>query len=158
MKSKNLFFFILFLCSSCALITTHYEQPSVSVKHFQIINGKTSSFPGFMVTLQVINPNRDTLPVRGIFYAISLGDQRIISGVTNSIPPIKGYGQADIVVSANVNLLGGILLVNRFLQGNVPSMEYTFTAKVDVGKMMPPVIVKEKGRLFSLEKEQHDFF
>ncbi len=111
-----------------------------------------------MVTLQVINPNRDTLPVRGIFYAISLGDQRIISGVTNSIPPIKGYGQADIVVSANVNLLGGILLVNRFLQGNVPSMEYTFTAKVDVGKMMPPVIVKEKGRLFSLEKEQHDFF
>ncbi len=156
MRIKYLFILLVTLTalSACAVINPHYDAPSVGLKSLRMVPGKSGAIPEFEIGLHLINPNSSTLPLRGIFYTISLDGERILSGVTNTISPVKGYGEADITIRATIDLLGGVQLINRFLRGDKPSAEYTFTAKIDTGKFLSPMTIEEKGRLPLFENDR----
>ncbi len=137
----------VFIISSCAPISPHYQQPSVGLKSFRIIPNPKGVLPEFEIGLHIINPNRRSIPLKGVFYTISLEDEKLLSGVANNLPTIKGYGETDINLHATVDLVGGLQLINKLLKKQQATMKYTFSARIDTGMFSPPLHIKEEGNL-----------
>lgn len=144
-----LFFFIL---SGCAGMQSGYDSPSVSLTSFRFIPGD-SIVPKFEIGLRILNPNRDALKLEGLFYNITIEDNKIISGVANDLPAIAGYGEEDILLEAVVDVLGGAKLLQSLLHNKKGGIDYGFNAKLDLGSFQPPLMISEKGE-FSMSDLQ----
>ena len=143
---------LLFMLSGCAGIQTGYDPPSVSLTSFRFIPGD-SIVPRFEVGLRIINPNRDALELEGLFYSITIEDNKIISGVANELPRIEGYGEEDILLEAIVDVIGGAKLLQSLVRSQKGSIAYGFNAKLDLGALQPPLRISEKGQ-FSVSNLQ----
>ena len=140
----NLAILFLFILSGCAGMQTGYDPPTVSLTSFRFIPGD-SIVPRFEVGLRIINPNRDALELEGLFYNITIEDNKIISGVANELPIIEGYGEEDVLLEAMVDVIGGAKLLQSLVHNHKGSIEYGFNAKLDLGSFQPPLRISEKG-------------
>ena len=140
----SLFAALFLLLSGCAALQTEYDEPSVSLTSFRFIPGD-SIVPKFEIGLRIINPNRDPLTLAGLFYSVTIEDNKIISGVANELPAIEGYGEEDILLEASVDVVGGAKLLQSILQGPKESYRYGFNAKLDLGSLTPPLRISEQG-------------
>ena len=140
----NFVILLFFFLSGCAGMQTEYDQPSVSLTSFRFIPGD-SIVPKFEVGLRVINPNRDALNIEGLFYNITIENNKIISGVANELPVIQGYGEADVLLEAMVDVVGGAKLLQSLVHSQKGSIDYGFNAKLDLGAFQPPLRISEKG-------------
>lgn len=138
-------FFILFL-SACATIPDDFEEPSVSVTSFA---PKTSAgiTPQFEIILHITNPNREPLELEGMSYTIHLDGNKVMSGVSNDLPIIEPYGEADVTLNATANLLGGFQLITGIMNQSKEHIDYEFKARLDIGAFMPRIAVVKKGTL-----------
>jgi LEA14-like dessication related protein len=148
----NLAILALFILSGCAGMQTSYDPPSVSLTSFRFIPGD-SIVPRFEVGLRIINPNRDALELEGLFYSITIEDNKIISGVANELPIIAGYGEEDVLLEAMVDVIGGAKLLQSLVHSQKGSIAYGFNAKLDLGSFQPPLRISEKGE-FSMRDLQ----
>jgi LEA14-like dessication related protein len=141
-----LLLFILLSLTGCARFTTNYEEPTVGLKTFRLIptNGIV---PTFEIGLHIINPNRDSLPLKGLFYTVAIEGHKVLAGVSNDLPEIKGYGEADITIEATVDLLSGAKLIRSLLIQPTTKFQYTFNAKLDMGTFLPTMNIVEKGQI-----------
>jgi len=137
-----------FFLSGCAGMQTGYDAPSVSLTSFRFIPGD-SIVPKFEIGLRIINPNRDPLEINGLFYHITLEDNKVISGVANDLPTIAGYGDEDVLLEAMVDVVGGAKLLQSIIGRQEGSIHYGFNAKLDLGPLKPPLRISERGA-FSL--------
>ena len=103
--------------------------------------------PQFEIGLRVINPNRETLKIRGVSYTVSLEGQELIKGVDNRLPAIEGYGTGDVTLTAAPNLLAGIRLITDLMSGPRDTFDYALEAKLDVGALMPAIRVRDEGEI-----------
>jgi LEA14-like dessication related protein len=140
----NLAILSLFILSGCAGMQSGYDPPSVSLTSFRFIPGD-SIVPRFEVGLRILNPNRDALELEGLFYNITIENNKIISGVANDLPTIEGYGAEDILLEAVVDVLGGAKLLQSLLHSQTGSIDYGFNAKLDLGSLQPPLRISENG-------------
>lgn len=145
----NIFILLLFLLSGCAGMQSGYDPPSVSLTSFRFIPGD-SIVPKFEVGLRIINPNRDALELEGLFYSITIENNKIISGVAHDLPIIEGYGEEDVLLEAMVDVVGGAKLLQSLLHNRKGSIDYGFNAKLDLGALQPPLRISEKGE-FSMQ-------
>lgn len=138
-------FYILFL-SACATVPSDFEEPSVSVTSF---TPKQSAgiTPQFEIVLHITNPNREPLELEGMSYTIHLEGNKVMSGVSNNLPTIEPYGEADVTLNATANLLGGFQLLTGLMNQAKEHIEYEFKAKLDIGAFMPRIAVVKKGVL-----------
>ena len=134
----------LFFLSGCAGMQTGYDSPTVSLTSFRFIPSE-SIVPKFEFGLRIINPNRDAIELEGLFYNITIDDNKILSGVTNQLPIIEGYGEADVLLEASVDVLGGAKLLQSIIHSPKDSFQYGFNAKLDLGSLKPPLRISEKG-------------
>lgn len=134
----------LFFLSGCAGMQTAYDSPTVSLTSFRFIPGE-SIVPQFEIGLRIINPNRDALKLDGLFYNITIDDNKILSGVANELPIVQGYGEEDILLEASVDVLGGAKLLQSLINGPKDSFQYGFNAKLDLGSLKPPLRISEQG-------------
>lgn len=148
----NVAILLLFALSGCAGMQTGYDPPSVSLTSFRFIPGD-SIVPKFEVGLRIINPNRDTLELEGLFYSITIENNKIISGVANDLPIIEGYGEEDVLLEAMVDVVGGAKLLQSLVHSQKSSIDYGFNAKLDLGSSQPPLRISEKGE-FSMRELQ----
>jgi LEA14-like dessication related protein len=148
----NLAILSLFILSSCAGMQSGYDPPSVSLTSFRFIPGD-SIVPRFEVGLRILNPNRDALELEGLFYNITIENNKIISGVANDLPTIEGYGAEDILLEAVVDVIGGAKLLQSLLHSQKGSIDYGFNAKLDLGSLQTPLRVSENGE-FSMSDLQ----
>ena len=135
----------LFL-SSCASFVPYKEKPTVGLKSFQLMQGD-GFIPKFAIGLHIINPNREPLKVEGLYYTVSIEGHKVLAGVANDLPEIRGYGEGDISIEATVDLLGGAELIRSLLLQPTSSFGYTFRAKLDMGRLMPTMNIVEKGQI-----------
>lgn len=144
--------FLVLLLSGCAGMQSQYDPPSVSLTSFRFIPGD-SIVPKFEVGLRIINPNRDALELEGLFYNITIENNKIISGVANDLPIIEGYGDEDVLLEAMVDVVGGAKLLQSLVNSQKSSIDYGFNAKLDLGSFQPPLRISEKGE-FSMRDLQ----
>ena len=95
----------------------------------------------------VSNPNRDTLEVEGVAYRLALQGYEIIQGVANDVPAIPAYGEAEVVLDASADLLGGISLLTELLKAPAEPVSYAFEAEIDIGRFYPTVTLRREGEL-----------
>lgn len=138
---------VLTLLSACASWSPNYQTPQVNVTNLALAPESVGIAPRFIIGLQIINPNRTALPLNGMSYSVEVDNTRILSGAAADLPRVPGYGTADFTVEASPDLLGSARLLNRLLSQQTDGLDYTFTAKLDVGTFLPFVTLEESGTL-----------
>lgn len=134
------------LLAGCATLQPGFETPKVQVMGLRPLPGE-GMVPRFEILLRVINPNAESLNLRGLSYTVALAGEDIIEGVANDLPSVPGYGEAQVKVLAAVSLLAGARLVADLMQGPKRPVDYELRAKLDVGAMLPTIRIQEKGSL-----------
>jgi LEA14-like dessication related protein len=104
---------VALLCLLPACISTHLEQPTLSVVSVEFVKGDLLS-QQLRVRMRVQNPNARELPVRGITYEVELAGKAFAHGdsVSEFVVPANGGAEFDVNVTANaasalLRLLGG---------------------------------------------------
>jgi LEA14-like dessication related protein len=144
LKAYSLLLLIAVL-TACATLSPNYETPQVSITSFSLAPDSTGLAPRFNIGLQVVNPNRMALPLKGMSYSVEVEGNRILTGAEPNLPRIEGYGTADIVIQATPDLFGSARLLNTLLSGQRDNLNYFFKAKLDVGTLMPYINIEETG-------------
>ncbi|MEE4218829.1 MAG: LEA type 2 family protein [Xanthomonadales bacterium] len=146
MKSLLSSLFLLVLLPGCATMSPDYEEPSVAMTSFRALPSE-GMVPAFEVGLRIINPNSQDLDLQGIVYTISLEGHELVKGVGKDFPVIEAYTQEDVTLTASVQLLSGLRLVNELMRSQDPSMNYAFEAKLDLGGLYPSIRISESGEI-----------
>ncbi len=141
---------MLMILSACASWAPVYEKPQINITSFSLAPDNNGIAPRFLIGLQVINPNRRTLPLQGMSYSVEVDGNRILSGAEPDLPRVEGYSSADIVIEASPDLLGSARLLNQLMSGQQQTLDYLFKARFDVGALLPYVSIEERGQ-FGLE-------
>lgn len=137
--------------AGCASWAPGYEKPQINVTSFALAPEKNQGIaPRFLIGLQVINPNRQALPLKGMSYSVEVEGNRILSGAEPDLPRVEGYSSADIVIEASPDLLGSARLLNQLISGQQDTFDYLFKARFDIGAILPFVTIEERGS-FSLD-------
>ncbi|MDT8311270.1 MAG: LEA type 2 family protein [Methylophaga sp.] len=142
---------VLVLLNACASWAPGYEQPQINLTSFALAPDSNGLAPRFLIGLQVINPNRQALPLQGMSYSVEVEGNRIFSGAEPDLPRVEGYSSADIVIEASPDLLGSARLFNQLLSGQQQTLDYLFKARFDIGALLPYVTIEERGE-FGLEQ------
>jgi LEA14-like dessication related protein len=82
-----------------------FEKPNLSVVGIEMKGGNLLQ-QNFLVKFQIQNPNDRSLPVSGLHADLTVGGDRIASGVSNRafvVPPM-GQSEFDMTITANVAL------------------------------------------------------
>ena len=138
--------------SGCAgLMSSSLESPDVSLSSFKVLSQQGVS-PRFEIGLHIINPNRDPLNLVGIYYTVDIEGYKVLSGVSNNLPTVEPYGEADIYLEAGIDLLSGVRLFSSLINEPRDVFNYAFSAKLDVGRFASKIIIQEKGE-FNLRGE-----
>ena len=141
---------LCFLCGCAGKMSPGFEPPVVSLRTFKMLPQESVS-PRFEIGLHIINPNRDSLNFDGIYYTVDIEGYKVLSGVSNTLPTVEPYGEADITLEANVDLIKGIKLITSLLQEPRDTFKYSFNAKLDLGGFTPNIKVQEEGE-FNIRK------
>lgn len=138
---------IALLLSACAALTPRYEQPGISVTSFRLLPADSVN-PKFEIGLHITNPNAVELALRGMAYSASIEGQEILTGVNNQLPVIAAYGESDVTLVATANLISGFRLFTRMMLEGSSTMNYQLRVKLDVGRILPPIVVEKQGKIF----------
>jgi hypothetical protein len=99
--------------------------------------------PRFEIGFRIINPNLDPLNFEG---------HRVLAGVSDNLPTVAPYGEANITLEATVDLIKGIQFISALINKPRDTFKYSFNAKLDPGGITPKIIIKEEGE-FNLRNE-----
>lgn len=147
-KRKSLIAIGVLALAGCAGIRSdEFQEPSVTLESFRIMPSEGIA-PRFLIGLRVINPNRSALDLRGLSYDVELEGRKLLTGVAGNLASIPAFGESTIELQAGVDLLSGLRLFNDLI--SVPGRErvnYTFRARLDVGRLSRLVTIEETGEL-----------
>ncbi len=150
-----LILFFGFYLTGCAVLQTDYETPTVSITSFRAIPGEGMA-PKFEIGLHIINPNRSALDLKGISYTINLEGHKLLTGVSNKLPRIEGYGEGDVLLEASLDFFSSIGLFAELAKNKKQEMfSYSLDAKLDVGILHPIIRVNKKGNLSLFSSPQN---
>ena len=134
------------ILAGCATLGPDFETPSVQVVSVSLLPPEDMA-PRFTIGLRVMNPNRADLPLKGAAYTVRLEDREIITGVTNDLPTIPGYGEAMVTLNATLNWMQGLELINDLAQNPGKDIAYAVKIKLDVGTLIPAIHINDSGTL-----------
>ncbi len=141
--------FTVFVLGGCAgKMNPNFDPPVVSLHTFRALPQQGMT-PTFEIGLNILNPNRDPLELEGIYYTVSIEGYQVLAGVSNDLPTVEPYGQADVTLLANVDVIGGINFFASLIKDPREVFEFSFNAKLDPGGFNPKILIQEKGE-FSL--------
>ncbi len=139
---------ITLVLAGCAGIQPNQEAPTVDVVGVRIDPQSQGTVPRFLISLRVLNPNRQTLALSGMSYHLYLQDQRILSGVSNNLPQIPGYEEATLEVGATPALFGSVRLLQELASTpGLQELNYRVEVKLDSGGISWPINVEREGKL-----------
>ena len=135
----------------CASLPSDFKQPQVSVRSvaLRVVNGLWLDFD---IVLNVTNPNRKALSAKSLKYTVRLLGRQVAEGVTNDIPRIPAYGEAEVDLTATTDLIMGLSLLNDLLTRPSEPLEYEFNAEIDLGALYPTLKVQRSGAIALGEK------
>lgn len=139
-------YFLFFLLAGCAMLQPEFESPEVRVTSFNVLPSEGIA-PRFEIGLHVINPNRSELKLVGLSYSAKLEGHKVLSGVTNDLPIIEGYGQGDVLLQVSADLINSLSLLSDLLRQPRETVNYELNAKLDVGAFLPSIRVEKTGEI-----------
>lgn len=142
----TLFFLGMAMLVGCASLTSEIDPPKISLVSFRSLPGEAGA-PRFEIKLRVINPNKQPLDIAGISYNVELLNKELISGVTNDVSPIEGYGEGIVTLEAGLQLFELLRLMADLGTNKSEPLVYRFSAKIDFNGFMPTQRLEESGEI-----------
>jgi len=133
-----------FLLAGCATFTQPIDPPNVTVDSFSSVPSEKGA-PRFHIKLLVQNPNEQELDIAGVSYSIALAGHEVVTGVSNDVPIIDGYGEAIVTLDASLRLFQLLRLLANLGQTEADELPYRFSAKIDFKGPVPTQRVEEEG-------------
>ncbi len=130
----------------CSVLRPDFEQPTVTISSFRPVFGN-SALPSFEIGLRVVNTGAAPLKLRGVSYTVNLAGRKLVTGAGKDLPVIEGYSEGTFTLTASASLLEGLRLFNDLINESADDIPYEVETKLDVGTFMPPIRVRESGRL-----------
>jgi len=148
MKRLPLFLLpLIFLLGACATIDPDYEQPKVDVVGITKSDTDTAALQ-FTIQLRIVNPNAETIYLKGLYYELSLDGIDVVNGTANNLPPIEGYSETIVSVSSAANLVNSVRLAARLMETGGDELPYELRAKLGTSsKWMPATTITESGMI-----------
>ena len=142
MRTWSMFFIMFsFFLTSCASINP-INNPEVSL--VSIEPSKTKGFSQyFTLNLLVTNPNSFDLAIDGVTFDLNVADQKVMAGVSNSVPLLKAYSETPVKLSANIGLFDLLKLLAYFGQHPTQEMKYNLRTVIDPSGFIPLTINRE---------------
>jgi LEA14-like dessication related protein len=136
----------LVLLAGCAHLTPELDPPTINVLSFKSLPSDVGT-PRFEIKLRVLNPNKQTLDIAGISYSVAFLDRELITGVTNEVAPIAGYGEGVVTLDAQLQLLELVRLMTSLGSAGSRPLAYRFSAKIDFNGFLPTQHIEETGEI-----------
>ncbi len=105
LKLKQLLLALTVCVAACA---PKFERPNITVVSIEMQRGSLLQ-QDFQVKFHIQNPNDRPLPVKGLHADLSVGGDRIASGVSNSPFVVPALGDADFDMRITANLAMALL-------------------------------------------------
>jgi hypothetical protein len=134
------------MLAGCASLTPELDPPKISLISFRNLPLEGGT-PRFEIKLRVINPNKQSLDIAGISYSVALLDKELITGVTNDVSPIEGYGEGIVTLNAEVQWLQLLSLMAAVGTTGSEPLVYRFAAKIDFIGYVPTQRLEESGEI-----------
>jgi len=129
------------LLASCASIAP-IKKPDVSL--VSIEPSKTKGFTQyFTLNLLVSNPNSFDLDIEGVTFNLGIADQKVLSGMSSSVPLLKSYTETPISISASVSLFDLLKLLTYFAEHRNEELKYHLATTIDPNGFIPITISRD---------------
>lgn len=122
----------LLLLAGCALLRPSLEQPRISLVDFRL--GEVGVFQQhYTLVLAVQNPNRLSIPVRGMSYTLNIAGDEFARGVSPRKFTLAPYEETEVEVEVTTNLISTVRRLQALLQGDGDiALGYELTGHLDV--------------------------
>ena len=142
-----LFIILSLFLGGCASIDRNHDKPKIDVVGIQKSQTDTAALQ-FTIQLRIVNPNAETLHLKGLYYELSLEGIDIITGTANNLPSIEGYSEQIISVSSAASLMSSVRLMSHLINSPQDVLDYKLRAKLGTStKWMPATTVLETGEI-----------
>ncbi|MFT5837001.1 MAG: LEA14-like dessication related protein [Candidatus Azotimanducaceae bacterium] len=130
MKSLPRLFVLLatWLLNGCATMDPDYQRLKVNVVGIDKSHTNAAALQ-FTIKLRIVNPNAETINLKGLDYELSLDGIDVVNGTARDIPPIAGYSDLVVSVSAAANLFNSLRLAARLMDASGAEIPYELRAK-----------------------------
>jgi LEA14-like dessication related protein len=141
---SRLYLLLFCLLAACSNLTD-LKTPTATVMAVRPIASK-GMLPNFAIDLHLSNPNAQDLSLRGASYTLSLEGQELVSGVTNKLPVLPAYGEADVTLTAVPDVLATLGLAQKLMQkGGINALHYRLEARLDLAALLPDMVIEKEG-------------
>ncbi len=132
---------LMLTVASCASIN---PLKDLDVKLVGIVPTKTQGFTQqFTLKLLVTNPNAFDLDIEGVNFNLDVADQKVMKGVSNSVPVLKAYSETPVSLNASVGLFDLLKLFTLIGQAPIETFKYNLTTEIDPNGFVPFNISRE---------------
>ncbi len=126
----QIFAYGLALCA-CSLVAPKFNRPNVTVSSIELRGGNLLQ-QSFAVKLNIQNPNDRALPVRGLHTELSVGGERIASGVSDHAVIVPAYGDSEFDMTITANLALALLKLGDKANHHADSIDYDLTGEASI--------------------------
>ena len=126
----KIFALSLTLCA-CSLVAPKFTRPNVTVVSIEMRGGNLLQ-QSFAVKLNIQNPNDRALPVRGLHTELSVGGERIASGVSDRAVIVPAFGDAEFDMTITANLALALLKLTDKANQHADSIDYDLTGEASI--------------------------
>ena len=120
----------LLLVLGLAACATHFERPMVTVAGIDLRKGSNLLQQVFLVHLEIQNPNDRSLPVKGLHADLTVGGDKIASGLTERAFVVPPHGQSDFDMTITANV--ALALLKLASNPHADSIDYQVTGEADL--------------------------
>ena len=117
--------------AACSLLTPKFNRPTVSVVKIELRGGNLLQ-QNFAVKLNVQNPNDRGLPVRGLHAELSVGGERVASGVSDRSFVVPAFGEFEFDMTIKANMALAVLKLSQTMDQHADSIDYDVSGAASI--------------------------
>ncbi len=144
---KQLLLALLLCVAAC---TPKFERPNITVASVEMQHGNLFQ-QEFQVKFHIQNPNDRALPVKGLHAELSIGGDRIASGVSNRAFVVPPMGETDFDMTITANMAMALL---KLANQHTDSIDYEVTGAASLDLAFLNDLPFHKDGSFSLKANQ----
>ncbi len=142
--------FTLALLMCMAACTPKFERPIITVASIEMQHGNLLQ-QEFLVKFHIQNPNDRALPVKGLHAELSIGGDRIASGVSNRAFVVPPMGETDFDMTINANMAMALL---KLANQHTDSIDYEVSGAASLDLAFLSDLPFHQSGSFSLKANQ----
>ena len=122
---------LLLLVQGCSWLQKDLRNPDVKVVGFSTTKGGNNLLEQkFALRLHLTNPNDLELDVKGMNFEFEIEGVELIRGVSDDVPLIKPFSEAEFTVQGSANVIQAVRLLKKLQKKPDAELAYTLNTRI----------------------------